>query len=84
MKKSELKALIREVVEEINGRHEYKINIRFVDVYDRRNNGDIDINVKAANDHDAQIKAIEEFWKTHDDTNINIMDVTDVTLDKNL
>ena len=76
MKKSELKALIREVIEEVTGGHEYKINIRFVDVYDRRNNGDIDMNIKAANDHDAQIKAIEEFWKTHDDSKINITDVT--------
>ena len=65
------KALTREVA----GGHEYKINIKFVDVYDRRNNGDIDINVKAANDHDAQIKAIKEFWKTHDDSKINITDV---------
>ena len=75
MKKSQLKALIREVIEEVTGGHEYKINIRFVDVYDRRNNGDIDMNIKAANDHDAQIKAIEEFWKTHDDSNIKITDV---------
>ena len=75
MKKSQLKALIREVIEEVTGGHEYKINIRFVDVYDRRNNDDIDINVKAANDHDAQIKAIKEFWKTHDDSKINITDV---------
>ena len=75
MKKSQLKALIKEVIKEVTGGHEYKINIRFVDVYDRRNNGDIDINVKAANDHDAQIKAIKEFWKTHDDSKINITDV---------
>jgi hypothetical protein len=50
-----------------------------VDIYDRRNNGDIDMNIKAANDHDAQIEAIKEFWKTHDDSKINI---TDVTLDE--
>jgi hypothetical protein len=79
MKKSELKALIREVIEEVTGVHEYKINISFVDIYDRRNNGDIDMNIKAANDHDAQIEAIKEFWKTHDDSKINI---TDVTLDE--
>ena len=75
MKKSQLKALIREVIEEVIGGHEYKINIRFVDVYDRRNNGDIDMNIKAAHDHDAQIKAIKEFWKTHDDSKIHITDV---------
>jgi hypothetical protein len=80
MKKSELKALIREVIEEVTGGHEYKINISFVDIYDRRNNGDIDMNIKAANDHDAQIEAIKEFWKTHDDLKIRI---TDVIVDDN-
>jgi hypothetical protein len=80
MKKSELKALIREVIEEVTGGHEYKINVSFVDIYDRRNNGDIDMNIKAANDHDAQIEAIKEFWKTHDDSKIRI---TDVIVDDN-
>jgi len=73
MKKSELKALIKEVIEEITGVHEYKINISFVGKFGRRDlNGDIDMNIKAANDHDAKWEAIKEFWKTHDDLKIRI------------
>jgi len=75
MKKSELKALIREVIEEMSDINTYVVNIGFTDVYDRFGNGDVDIEVSAKNNHDAEIKALEEFWKNHDIERINVIDV---------